>query len=67
MIPKVVLVKQTHVIDLEDQEVTLEEGKTYYNDGATIFDAYISDGIARGWLEKATRRPSTIIVSARRR
>ncbi len=67
MIPKVVLVKQTHVVDLEDQEVTLEEGKTYYNDGTTVFDAYINDGIARGWLEKATRRPDTIVVSARQR
>jgi hypothetical protein len=67
VIPKVMLVKRGHVIDLEDHDVRLEEGKTYYNDGTTIFDVYISHGIACGWLEETARRLDTIVVSARRR
>lgn len=65
-LPRTVLVKRTHVVDLECcGDFTLEEGKTYHDDGTTILDAYIVGGIAEGWLEEASRRPDTVIVSAR--
>jgi hypothetical protein len=48
VIPQVVLVKQAHVVDLGDHEVTLEEGKTRYDDGTTILDTYSSGGVSRG-------------------
>ncbi len=65
-VPKTVLVKQTHIVDLECcGEFELEEGKTYYDDQTTVFDAYIVGGIAAGWLEEAKRRPDTMGVSAR--
>jgi hypothetical protein len=63
MIPKVVLVRRGKTIDLEYGMFKLEVGKTYYNDGTTIFDAYISEGIADGSLEPAARRPDTITVT----
>jgi hypothetical protein len=46
---------------------SLEEGKTYYDDGTTIFDAYIRGGLADGSLEATSRRPDTITVTSRRR
>jgi hypothetical protein len=61
--PTVILVKRTYVIDLEFCQYTLEEGKTYYDDGTTIFNVYISGGLAEGWLEKAIQRPNTITVT----
>ncbi len=65
-VPKTVLVKQTHIVDLECcGEFKLEEGKTYCDDGTTVFDAYVVGGLADGWLEEAKRRRDTIIVSAR--
>ena len=63
---KTVLVKRTHVVDLECcGQFKLKEGKTYYDDGTTVFDAYIVDGLADGRLEEAKRGRDTIIVSAR--
>jgi len=43
----------------------LEKGRTYYNDGTTVFDAYISSGIADGSLVEAKRDRDTITVSAK--
>jgi len=38
------------------------EGKTYEDDGTTIFDVYINAGLQDGSFEKAGRRPDTILV-----
>jgi hypothetical protein len=43
----------------------LEKGKTYYDDGTTVFDAYVVGGLADGSLEEAKRQRDTIVVSAR--
>ncbi len=64
-VPRTVLVKQTHIVDLECCGMfELEEGRTYYDDGTTVFDVYISGGLADGRLEEAKRSRDTIIVSA---
>jgi hypothetical protein len=55
-----------YIIDLEFcDEYELEEGQTYYDDGTTIFDAYIKGGLEDGSLIEATRDSNTIIVSAK--
>jgi hypothetical protein len=65
-LPKTVLVRRPQTIDLECcGTFKLEEGRTYHDDGTTVFDAYIADGIANGSFEEAKRRPDTITVSAR--
>jgi hypothetical protein len=65
-LPKTVLVKRTHTVDLECCGLfKLEKGNTYYDDGTTVFDAYISGGLVDGSFEEATRGPDTIPVSAR--
>jgi hypothetical protein len=65
-VAKTVLVKQTHIVDLECCGMfRLEAGKTYHDDRTTVLDVYIAGGIAEGWLEEAKRRPNTIVVSAR--
>jgi hypothetical protein len=38
------------------------KGKTYEDDGTTVFDAYINAGLQDGSFEKAIRRPDTILV-----
>jgi hypothetical protein len=64
-LPKTVLVKVSHTVDLECCGMfKLEKGRTYYDDGTTVFDAYIEGGIAEGWLEETRRGPATITVSA---
>jgi hypothetical protein len=64
-LPKTVLVKEGRTIDLECCGMfKLQKGRTYYNDGSTIFDVYIEGGVAEGWLEEAARGRDTIIVSA---
>jgi hypothetical protein len=67
MMPKTVLVKQGSTIDLEFTDFKLEEGKTYYDDGTTVFDVYIHAGIEDGSMVAAVRRSDTIVVTARRR
>ncbi len=63
-LPEVVLATRSRKIDLECRgRFRLEAGKTYYNDGTTVFDVYIAEGIADGSLMAAEQRPDTIIVS----
>jgi hypothetical protein len=38
------------------------EGKTYEDDGTTIFDVYINAGLQDGSFERAASRPNTILV-----
>lgn len=65
-LPRTVLVKRGSIVDLECcGDFRLEEGHTYYDDGTTVFDAYIAAGIADGSLEETKRRTDTIVVSAR--
>ena len=54
-----------HIIDLEccGDAFELEEGRTYYDDGTTVFDAYIKGGLADGSLVEAKRDINTITVS----
>jgi hypothetical protein len=60
-----VLVKKAHTVDLECCGMfKLEKGRTYYDDGTTVFNAYIEGGIANGSLEEARRESNTITVSA---
>lgn len=65
-LPKTVLVKRGSTIDLECCGFfKLEQGKTYYDDGTTVFETYIHGGIADGSLEPAKRQHDTVIVSAK--
>jgi hypothetical protein len=62
-LPKVVLAKRSQSIDLEYGMFDIEEGRTYFDDGTTIFDAYISAGLRNGAFEEARRQPDTIVIS----
>jgi hypothetical protein len=58
----VVLARKSQTIDLEYCMFKIVEGKTYEDDGTTIFDVYINAGLQDGSFEKAIRRPDTILV-----
>jgi|EndMetStandDraft_8_1072994.scaffolds.fasta_scaffold692298_2 hypothetical protein len=60
---KTVLAKRSMSIDLEYGFFRIEEGKTYTDDGTTIFEVYVSDGLANGLFEVANPRANTIIVT----
>ena len=60
---KTVLAKQSKSIDLEYGMFRIEEGKTYTDDGTTVFDVYVHDGLADGTLELAKPGRDTIVVS----
>jgi hypothetical protein len=59
---KTFLAKRSMSIDLEYGMFRIEEGKTYTDDGTTIFDVYVSDGLPKGWFEAARPGPDTIVV-----
>jgi phosphoribosyl 1,2-cyclic phosphodiesterase len=61
--PKVFLAKRSQTIDLEYTMFRIEEGKTYFDDGTTVFDVYIDAGLKDRAFEEAPRRPDTIIVT----
>ena len=64
-LPNTVRVVRGRTIDLECCGMfKLEEGRTYYDDGTTVFDAYIDGGLADGSLEEAKRGRDTITISA---
>jgi hypothetical protein len=58
----VVLARKSLTIDLEYCMFKIVEGKTYEDDGTTIFDVYINAGLQDGSFEKAARRPDTMLV-----
>lgn len=58
----VVLARKSQSLDLEYSTLDIVEGKTYEDDGTTIFEEYINAGLEDGSFEKATRRPDTILV-----
>jgi hypothetical protein len=58
----VVLARKSQTIDLEYCMFKIVEGKTYEDDGTTIFDVYINAGLQDGSFEKAPRLPDTILV-----
>ena len=58
----VVLARKSQTIDLEYCMFKIVEGKTYEDDGTTIFDVYINAGLQDGSFEKAHPLPDTILV-----
>jgi hypothetical protein len=60
---KTVLAKRGMSIDLEYGLFKIEKGRTYTDDGTTIFDVYVSAGLADGSFEIAKPGPGTIVVS----
>jgi hypothetical protein len=58
--PIVVLAKQSLKLDLEYGTFRIEKGRTYLDDGTTIFDVYRCEP---EWFEETTRRPDTIVIS----
>jgi len=52
-------------IDLEYCSFKIVAGKTYEDDGTTIFDVYWTEGLQDGSFERATRRPDTILDFSR--
>jgi hypothetical protein len=58
----VVLAKQSMSIDLEYCMFKIEAGKSYEDDGTTVFDVYVDDGLKNGLFEKCERRADTILV-----
>lgn len=61
--PKVYLAKKSMSVDLEYTMFRIETGKTYLDDGTTVFDVYAEDGLKNGDFELATRRSDTVVVS----
>ncbi len=65
MAPTTVRVVRGKTVDLECCGLfKLEAGKTYHDDGTTLLDIYIADGLADGSLAKAKPDRATITVSA---
>jgi hypothetical protein len=60
---KTVLAKQSKSIDLEYGMFRIEQGRTYTDDGTTVFDVYVADGLADGTFELAKPSRDTIVVS----
>jgi len=58
----IVLALKSQEIDLEYCQFEIETGKTYEDDGTTIFDVYIADGLKNGSFRKVARRADTILV-----
>jgi hypothetical protein len=58
----VVLARKSQTIDLEYCTFKIVQGKTYEDDGTTIFEVYINAGLQDGSFEKAAHRPDTILV-----
>lgn len=58
----VVLARKSQSIDLEYCLFKIIEGKTYQDDGTTVFDVYINAGLQDGSFERAVRRTDTILV-----
>lgn len=61
--PKIVRALRNQSIDLEYGMFDIEAGQTYFDDGTTVFDVYITDGLTDGAFEPARRQPDTITVS----
>jgi hypothetical protein len=59
---KTVLAKRSMSVDLEYGLFRIEAGKTYTDDGTTVFDVYVSEGLADGSFELAKPGPGTIVV-----
>jgi hypothetical protein len=60
---RVVLAKRGQEIDLEYTMFVIEEGKTYLDDGTTVFSVYIDAGLKSGAFEETSRWRDTIIVT----
>ena len=60
---KVVLAKRGQEIDLEYTMFDIKEGRTYLDDGTTVFSVYIDAGLKSGAFEETSRRPDTIVVT----
>src|SRR4029077_6068901 len=58
----VVLARKSQTIDLEYCMFKIVEGKTYEDDGTTVFDVYLGAGLQDESFERAARRPDTILV-----
>jgi hypothetical protein len=58
----VVLARKSMSIDLEYCMFRIEAGKTYEDDGTTVFDVYIDEGLKDGSFENCKRRPDTVLV-----
>ena len=58
----VVLARKSQTIDLEYCMFKIVEGKTYEDDGTTVFDVYLNAGLQNGSFERAVRRPDTIRI-----
>lgn len=59
---KTVLAKRGMSIDLEFGFFKIERGKTYTDDGTTVFDVYLGAGLEDGSFEIARPGPGTIVV-----
>jgi hypothetical protein len=56
--PKVVLAKRSMSIDLEFGNSTSRKGRTYFDDGTTVFDAYLDGGFAPAPSKKQHADPT---------
>jgi hypothetical protein len=59
---RVVLAKKSRTIDLEFSTFKIDAGKTYEDDGTTVFDVYIVEGLRDGSFEEVARRSDTMLV-----
>jgi hypothetical protein len=56
--PKVVLAKRSMSIALEFENSTSRKGRTYFDDGTTVFDAYLGEGFAPAPSKKRHADPA---------
>lgn len=63
MLSKTVRAKRGMSVDLEYGSLKIEKGKTYTDDGTTIFGVYIDAGLADDSFEIATPERETVLVS----
>lgn len=58
----VVQAKKSMSIDLEYCQFQIEAGKSYEDDGTTVFDVYIDAGLKDGSFGRCRRRSDTVLV-----
>jgi hypothetical protein len=63
-LPNTVLALKSRTVDLEFRMLKIEKWRTYYNDGISVFDVYIEEGLKDGSFAGAKRSRDTIVVSA---
>jgi hypothetical protein len=63
-LPNTVLALKSCTVDLEFRMLKIEKGRTYHNDGISVFDVYVEEGLKDGSFARAKRSRDMMVVSA---